>query len=164
MSSRSRDELIALLAELGAPRPDLASKSQLEEGAPQLAMYLFMRQAWKLVLPEGSTDWIEEAKRVAPTGPGGGIVGAMERLLATGARPDDLTEVVRVMQWELLFNICYLLDDPGEVDVKLSDISWKLFEVDSENRPVADMSGLHEYVLTTEPTGREMRPKAPPNS
>jgi hypothetical protein len=62
------------------------------------------------------------------------------------------------MQWQLLFRLCYLLDDPGDVEDEVRDVTWRLFQVDENNKPVAIIGGLHESVLETEPSGREMRP------
>jgi hypothetical protein len=61
------------------------------------------------------------------------------------------------MQSKLLFSLCYLLDDPGDVEPEVKDIAWSLFQVDEDGRPIAPLSCLHESVLATDPTGREMR-------
>ncbi len=38
---------------------------------------------------------------------------ALHRVLACGVDPDDLTDVVREMQHEVIYNLCQLLDEPG---------------------------------------------------
>jgi hypothetical protein len=38
-------------------------------------------------------------------------------------------------------------------------VNWELFEVDSTGKPLHPVDGLHESVLDTDPTGREMRPR-----
>lgn len=98
--------------------------------------------------------------------PGGDAGPAITRILAAGGDENDLTKIVRVMQWRTLFGLCYLLDDPdhlrddrGIIEKEAGDILWFLFQVDDNGYPVAEVSGLHESVLETEPTGREMRPK-----
>jgi hypothetical protein len=63
------------------------------------------------------------------------------------------------MQWRLLAGLCQLLDDPGKLEVEVSDIAWRLFQVDDKEQPIAAMGGLLESVLETEPDGREMRPE-----
>ena len=68
----------------------------------------------------------------------------------------DLTSIVRVMQWKLLSDLCYLLDDPGEVEEEVKDIAWQLFQIDADGTPIAAISGLYESVLEVEPSGREM--------
>jgi len=43
---------------------------------------------------------------------------------------------------------------------ELSDFAWGLFQLDGDGTPVPPcIGGLHESVLETDPTGREMRPR-----
>ena len=44
------------------------------------------------------------------------------------------TAVARTMQWRLLFGLCQLLDDPGILEKEVSDIAWRLFQVDEDDR------------------------------
>lgn len=150
-------ELAELFARLGARNPSDWARSQLEEGIPQLARFLFLKQAWKRIVPAQDSSWIEAELSANPEDPGGGIVTALQRVLANGAPRSDLTEIVRVMQWKLLFDLCYLLDDPGDLGEGIEDLSWNLFQVNDRREPIAVMSGLHESVLETEPTGSELR-------
>jgi hypothetical protein len=159
-------ELTALFRKLGAEDPEGWARSQIRENIPQLARFLFLKQAWKLVVGEDDREWISVQRRVDPSGPGGDIGPAIARILAAGGDEDDLTKVVRVMQGRLLFGLCYLLDNPyhmrddfGPVDKEVEDILWGLFQVDENCQPIAEVEALHESVLETEPTGREMRPK-----
>lgn len=149
----------------GAEDPEGWARSQVEEGIPQYARLVFLWQAWKNVVGEGDVKWIKpritEAER-HPRAPGAGIGPALKRLLAAGASREDITEVVRVMQWELLHHIAYQLADPGIVDYPSDDlprVNWTLFEVDEDGQPLHDIDCLHESVLDTDPSGREMRPK-----
>jgi hypothetical protein len=90
--------------------------------------------------------------------PTGGAAGpALRRLLAQGVSDDDLTTIVRVMQWKLLVALCYLLEDPGSLEPEVRDVAWRLFQVDGSEQPIALMGSLHESVLETEPGGRDMR-------
>src|SRR4029453_8552845 len=139
-----------------APRP------AGQEDIPQLARFLFLRQAWPAVVREEDQRWIAheiEASEKRPTDPGAGGGLALKRLLQAGANANDLTELVRVMQWRLLFHLCYLLQDPGDVEPEASHVGWALFEIDANDQPMRHIGGLHESVLETEPRGREMRPK-----
>lgn len=64
------------------------------------------------------------------------------------------------MQAEFLFSLCYLLEDPGFPEEELSDLSWALFQTSADGNPISQhIGGLHESVLETDPTGREMRPR-----
>jgi hypothetical protein len=160
--------LTELFRAAGAPDPESWAKSEVDEDIPQLARFLFLRGAWRSVVPDADTQWIETRSeppedREAPLA---GIAPALNRLLAKGIDPQDLTEVVRVMQYEVLFWIGHLVDDPGlategldGVPSELSSIGWALFEIDDENDIGRPIGGLHESVLETDPTGREMRPR-----
>jgi hypothetical protein len=73
---------------------------------------------------------------------------------------------VRTMQYEILFSICYLMDDPHpategleNAPPELSSVGWALFEVDDQGHVGRPIGGLHESLLGTDPTGREMRPR-----
>src|SRR5579863_3446625 len=148
--------LADLFARLGARNPDQWARSQIEEGVPQLARFLFLRQAWKLVVTDQDTSWIEKQLLAGTEGPGGAIAPALERLLPCNVDPIDLTTVVRIMQWKVLAGLCDLLDDPGDLEREVKDIAWRLFEIDHGGRPIAAMGALHESVLATDPSGKEM--------
>jgi len=150
--------LTELFRKLGARDPAAWARSQINENIPQLARFLFLRQAWKLVVSDNDSSWIRELSRVGSDKPGGDAEPAIARLLAAGGQEDDLTKIVRVMQWQLLFRLCQLLDDSGNVEGEVRDIAWRLFQVDESDHPIALMGGLAESVLETDPTGREMRP------
>jgi hypothetical protein len=150
----NEQELTDLFARLGADNPAGWARSQIREGIPQLARFLFLREAWKQVVPENDRAWLQWQESIDPAGPGGAVVPALARLKARGVDESDLTTLVRVMQWRLLFRLCYLLDDPGDFE----HMAWRLFQVDDNDQPVAIIDGLHESVLQTEPRGREMRP------
>jgi hypothetical protein len=157
-------DLVDLFRRLGAPSPEDWAHSQVAEGIPQLARFVFLKQAWSNVVPEGNTAWIEDAIRSAkaqPDAPYAGLGAALARCKAAGASSDDLTEIARCVQAELFFAIAYLLEGPSDdagVDV---GVSWGLFETDERGHPTRRRIGdLHESVLELDPTGREMRPKS----
>jgi hypothetical protein len=154
----NEQELAALFRKLGARDPAAWARSQVNENIPQLARFLFLRQAWKLIVNWDGSNWITEMGQLNSNKPGGDIGPAIKRLLAAGGQEDDLTKVVRVMQWRLLSGLCQLLDDPGNIEREAGDIAWRLFQVDVGDHPIAVMGGLAESVLETDPTGREMRP------
>jgi hypothetical protein len=150
---------------MGAFDPELWAKSQLEEGIPQYARLVFLRQAWKHIIADGDTSWIDsliqESER-RPRDPGAGAGPALERLLAFGVAREDIADVVRVMQWNVLAGLAYQLADPGMVEYPSEEVprvDWTLFEVDEDGKPLHPIDGLYESVLDTDPSGREMRPK-----
>jgi hypothetical protein len=153
-------ELTTLFERLGAPDPGSWARSQIREGLPQLSRYLFLRQAWRSLVQEGDDTWIEIMMSQPPDGPGGEIVVALKRALDHGVAKKDLTAVARVMQWRALFSFCYLLEDPGVIEPEAEPIDWGLFETTTDGKPLRRIGGLHESVLETDPTGREMRPRS----
>jgi hypothetical protein len=159
MKAKSEAELIKLFAKLGARDPAMWARSQLTEKIPQIARFVFLRQLWKLVVAENDNSWIQEGLTIEPTAPGGAIGSALRLTLSRGASEADLTTIVRIMQWRLLMGFCYLLDDPGVLEDDIKDITWCLFQVDEDGKPIAPITGLHESVLETEPSGREMKPR-----
>lgn len=162
----SIEELTELFREAGARQPRQWATSQIDEGINQLHRFLFLRQAWRSVVPEDGDEWITQAiqtSRQHPGQPYSGVGKALERLTSLGASSDDLTDVVRGMQAQLLFSICYKLDDPSVEEQALANVDWALVETDATGKPTQRrIAGLHESVLETDPTGREMRPRTNP--
>ncbi|MBW8734042.1 MAG: hypothetical protein JF571_07020 [Asticcacaulis sp.] len=110
-------------------------------------------------MPSGDIAWLARELAAPPEAAGGAIAPALRRLLDLGCDPSDLTTVIRTMQWQLLFRLCYLLDDPeleGE-DKPVDDLAWGLFEVDADGRPGRAVNGLHESVLDADPEEKETR-------
>lgn len=126
--------------------------------------FLFLKNAWNAVLAEGSNTWIEEEIRgsaARPSAPYAGLGQALARCKALGVADDDLTDIARSLQAQMLFSIGYLLGaGPSEEHTTLQDISWGLFQIDEDGLPTGrQIGGLHESVLEFDPTGREMRPR-----
>jgi hypothetical protein len=158
----NRKELTELFRKLGAPDPEAWAASQVEEGINQLGRFLFLRQTWREVLGENDVSWIQGQIGISeqnPSAPCSGIGPALQRLLEKGADPQDITDIVRTMQYQLLFRICYLLSDQGISEPELQDFSWGLFQLNSDGEIDGIINALHESVLETDPTGREMRPR-----
>lgn len=157
-------ELAALFRKLGAPDPGQWARSQRDEGIDQVARFVFLRQAWKLVVPPDDASWIDQTLAGEQPGrsePCSGLGPALKRLLAAGADREDIHEVVRVMQYELLASLCYLLEDPGELERQVADLTWQLVRTNADGEAVGPIDGLHESLLELDPSGREMRPPAP---
>jgi hypothetical protein len=161
-TQKDLETLTKIFAQLGARDPESWAESQIENGIPQLARFLFLRQAWRSIVEEGDASWIDEAIERAkndPSEPYAGGGHALVSLKAKGATDDELTDLVRAMQAKLLFSFCYLLEDPGDLEEEIADVGWALVEVDDEDNIISGIPGLHESVLEMDPTGREMRPR-----
>jgi hypothetical protein len=168
MRAMDKERLTEIFRLAGATDPEGWAGSEIREGIPQLARYLFLRAAWRGVLPDGDASWIDAhlVQNGAPDDPGAGLKPALARIMERGVDRGDLTEVVRVMQWHVLAHICQILDDPyGAVDdlqmvPELADykFGWGLVELDEDGKVGRSIDSLHESVLDTDPSGREMRP------
>lgn len=159
----TQEELTEVFRALGASRPESWAASQIDEGIPQLARFVFLKQAWERLLRDGDTSWV--AKEIAsaardPQAPYAGLGHALQRLVEAGASLEDLTEIGRCLQAQALFSIGYLIDGPAYAARGTDGLDWRLFQVDEDGKPYGEpIEGLHESVLETDPAGREMRPK-----
>lgn len=100
-----------------------------------------------------------EGSRRYPDAPYSGIGKALSSILERGAEPQDITDIVRGMQAALLFSICSLLDDPGDLPDEVKNVSWCLFEISEGGNVLTPIQAVHESVLEMDPSGREMRPR-----
>jgi hypothetical protein len=160
--STQTSRLTHLFEVAGAPDPLSWAKSEIDEDIPQLARFMFLRQAWRLVVADADVQWIDreiQQSTHSPEAPGAGLGQALSRLLNSGASREDLTELARTVQWQLLHGLCYQLSDPSIQEPELSEVRWGLFEVNDKGEVGRPIDGLHESVLETDPTGREMRPR-----
>jgi len=170
MQSREVDpeelrQLTEIFRRAGADDPESWAKSQLAEGIPQLAIFSFLKALWKGVVQEDDHQWIESEIRwskQSPNGPctQGGV--ALQEMREKGVSPQAITDLVRVFQYSILYHACSLLDDSRVEDVPITD--WVLHQVDDDGNPIAIIQGLHEVLLSMDPTGREMRPRPEQNS
>ncbi|PRY44884.1 hypothetical protein [Umezawaea tangerina] len=140
---------------------------------PRHARSRFLAELWRLVVDEddevdGTPAWVESWSRGTPPGavPEHPTAAALHRILARGVDPDDLTDVVRAMQHEVVGNVCLLLDDPALLGVAPDEdragIGWELTAVRSappDRRPMGD---LHAAVDEHDPTGRAGEPRGRP--
>jgi hypothetical protein len=160
---QSESELAALFRSLGARAPEQWVSYVLADPEPQLARYLFRKQAWERVIGDGQIAWIDEEidrASCSPSEPYAGLGLALQRVLDAGASREDISEIGRCLQAQALSGISYLIDGPAYEEPKLENIQWRLFRVNQDETPRGEpIGGLHESVLETDPTGREMRPK-----
>ncbi len=156
-------ELTKLFQKLGADEPESWAKSEVMENIPQLARYLFLRSAWENVVPEEDDGWIDEQiERSArkPNAPCSGIGTALQRILDLGANREDIVDIVRGMQYQTLFGMCYLVDTMNEDIQEIGELNWILHEIGKDGKLTGRIvQGMHESALSMDPTGREMRPR-----
>lgn len=158
-------ELTEVFRNLGTPNPESWARSQIDEGIPQLARYVFLRQAWSNIVDEEDDSWIDRFASQADAAsdePLGAVGPALMRMLEAGVARSDIVDLVRAMQYEMLFALCEQVADPSVVDFldeNMPEVAWGLFQLDEEGNPTTSIDGLHEEALSMDPTGREMRPR-----
>lgn len=144
------ERLTADFARLGAQDPELWAHSQLSEGIPQLARFVFLKGAWDSIVDAHDDSWMDRHASAENADVGFRPLG---RLLVAGVDRGDLHEVVREMQQGLLFSLCYMLGDSGAV-VGNDVVKWAFFELDDDGNPLDPIHGLHESVIETDPANR----------
>ncbi len=159
---------------------------QDHEGWPARAHEAFVDALWSLLVDEdgytaGQPSWIESRFRGVPPGaaPTDPTAAALRRILDRGADPDDLTDLVRAMQHEVLYNVCQLIDDPGllGLDPEDGDSSadgsadgpgapepgWELLAVRTAGPAGrASIGELHSSLDSRDPSGRGGEPRGRP--
>ncbi len=156
----NKQELTEIFRKFGARAPEEWARSEMEEGIPQLARFLFLKGAWNSVVPDND-DWIQnvlENYDSADNGPYSGMMHSIKEMIDKGVSKSAITEFARCIGAEMIFNISYLMDDPGVVENN-KHVTWGLFVTDVNGNPIQKLNGLHESVLDTDPTGREMCPR-----
>ena len=108
--------------------------------------------------------WIARWRRLADSGFPFIDVPAMERLLAAGADPSDLTDVVRSAQLLTAYNIANLIDDPTialrpDLDIPEGVVDWTLTYRDATGKP-AQVGALHEEIMSWDRSGRGGAPRS----
>lgn len=147
------------------------------EDWPVRAHESFVNVLWSLVVDEdgytdGQPSWIETWFRGHQQGsvPDHAMPAALHRILACGVDPDDLTDVVRAMQHDLIYNVCQLIDDPGLLGIGLDEdysdemeFDWELVAVRTAGPAGrASINYLHSLLDDHDPSGRGGEPRGRP--
>ena len=125
---------------------------------------VFLRGVWHSMIPRtDNTAWVERlAALPASDEPLGDLGPVVRRMLDAGVTVDDVARFARITGYETAFGLCYHLDDPHasyeDVDDDGEELAWGLFLVDGSGEPTKPVVGLHESILSLDPSGREMRP------
>lgn len=155
--------LTELLASLEFPDPATAAQQFVDGSMGALLATLFVRQAWTRAVQPGDAVWIDSEiarAKQTPDAPYAGLGLALERCRNKGVSDDDLIEMARCLQGAMIFQVCYLLEDPSFSEPALEDVNWGLFQINDNDRPFGQqIVAMHELVLGEEPGQREMRPK-----
>ena len=108
--------------------------------------------------------WISRWRRLADSDFPFIDVPAMERLLAAGADPSDLTDVVRSAQMLTAYNIANLIDDPTiamrpDLDIPAGVVDWTLTYRDATGE-LAAVGKLHDEIMSWDRSGRGGAPRS----
>jgi hypothetical protein len=154
----NKKQLTDIFQKLGAENPDAWAESQIEEGIPQLARFLFLKGAWEEIVPDNE-EWIEKYLSVTEFEvPFGGIAKSIQKMVECGVPKIYITELCRSICAEFLSGITHMLDDSSTVKGN-KYLNWALVQLDENDQPIQIVDSLHESVLETDPTGRECYPR-----
>jgi hypothetical protein len=125
----------------------------------------FVRCVWAGIVSEDDTGWVDKiaaSARADDDSPCGDLGTITKAMLEAGITREQIARFARIMQYDLAFGLCYMLDDPTGL---ISDFAiettgnWALFRIDQDGNPLEPMYCLHEDLLGRDPTGRQMQPK-----
>lgn len=156
----NKEELTNIFKEIGADDPESWAASEIDEGIPQLARFMFLKGAWNGVVPDNE-EWIDNVMGQydeEDDSPYSGMGHSIKKMLDFGVPRQAITELSRCIAAEMIFHIGYMLDDPESIPGN-EHVNWALVQLDEEGNAKNKISGLHESVLETDPTGREMCPR-----
>lgn len=136
--------MIQRLTEYGAENAEEWADSEIGEGIPQEARFLFLRSLWPDLILTTGTDWCPAARRA----------------VAAGARPDDIDTAMRAAAYEAVFGLLYRLDLGVDEEFDDGAPGWQVVEAreaDDEKfvSTGRELIGLHEDLLSMDPRGLE---------
>lgn len=152
------------LRQMGCPDPEITVRSEVSENFPQRATFLLLRKLWI----EAIDSWRDSAAclNVARAGfddssPDGHFAdgkAALEKMKAAGVPDEQISSFARMVAYETAFTIAYALDYGCDEGAPAHMPGWAVFETDREgNSTGRRMGGIHESILTADPSGREGR-------
>ncbi len=175
------EELAERFRTAGAEEPEEWAASEVEEDIPQLARFLLLRRLWRgawqwrrppevwfaEVEPEevpvdeedddeptlvAGSSYDAEAQDADGDPPFLAAQQAVQRILASGADPEDLKEVARAIFLHTAFDVVQMVDEGHDPEAGEGMPGWLLAEVGGDLVLTGRViPGLHEDLLTTEP-------------
>lgn len=125
---------------------------------------IFLRGVWKYIPDEEETEWIERcSKEEMSSKPLGDLGVILREMIDKGITPKTIARLMKINAFQTAFGIMYHLGDPDASYEGFAEdcerISWGLFTIDKETHlPIEPIGGLHESILSLDPSGRGMRP------
>jgi len=144
------NDLTSIFRALGASDADARARSEIAEGIPQLATFLFLKLATTQIDEFLDHHALREAVKVAGCRD---ALDAFKRLAASESGLKDFIVVLRTVLSHYVTEIAFLLDDTAAsrfsgwpFESALENIHWGLFQTDADGKPTAIISGLHEVI------------------
>jgi hypothetical protein len=131
------------MTELGAPDPAAWARSEINDNIPQQARYLFLRNIWPQFIDRYADEKV--IRRIPATA----------RLLDAGASMADLALALRSVAYETAFAVVDRVDEGWDPDAPGDSPGWRLMETDAERLTGRAVVGLHESLLSLDPSGRQ---------
>jgi hypothetical protein len=157
-------QMIDRLARLGAADAAAWVQSELQEDIPQAARFLILRRLWRDI-----DDWRDNAAAYvpgmiahaekAPNAPFADGERALKRMVELGVPVAEIGAFARMVAYEAMFAVVEVIDEGYDPDADEGVPGWGLIEVGAEGELTnRQIGGLHEGLLSLDPTGREGRP------
>jgi hypothetical protein len=157
--------LLEQMRALGAPEPEEWVRSEIFENIPQLTRFLVLRRLW-----QGIDEWrdkgslyVHSYSGMAEREPSASFADAgmaMKRMLDAGIAPEDIGRVARLVAYETTFAVLNIIDEGYDPDGDEQLPHWILVEETANGKRTGRVvGGLHESLLSLDPSGREGRPE-----
>lgn len=158
--------LTAIFERLGAHNPESWASSEINEGINQLAIFVFLKQAWENIIDETKfNEWfdlVEEQGKQYPHYFYGELSRALNEVFDAGVSRQQLVPLIQLIQHDMLDSLSGQLDNGGysspinvAEDEDWQRVYWRLHQVDEEGNILGSMNCLHEYADGEPPNGRE---------
>ena len=122
----------------------------------------FVKGLWNIIPNEEETEAILNASQLPhDRGSCGDYNMLVKQMLDVGISADMIARFEKLVGYEVAAGICYYLEDPDlacEFVEEPDDLEWTLFS-SKDCEPIDRLAGLHESLMSADPSGREMRPK-----
>lgn len=125
---------------------------------------VFLRGVWHAMIPRtDDLGWVDRVALLpASDQPLGDLGPVVRRMLDAGLDARDIARFAQIVGYETAVGLCCHLDDPNASYEGFDDddgqLEWGLFLIDPSGTPGRRLTGLHESILSMDPSGREMRP------
>ncbi len=163
------ERMIEVMRTLGADDPEGWVGSEIRGNIPQLARFLVLRRLWPEVIDRyrNHPSWIDDQilqSEADPTGYFADAGLALRRMRAAGVSEKDIASVARMVAYEAVFGVLDVIDEGYDPELEEAHPTWalpgwELVEVPADERQTRrHVGGLHESILSMDPSGREGRP------